>query len=149
MLEIGQLAPLFELPDDSGRQFLLASRRGSRMLLAFYPGDSTPVCTRQLCDYRDGIEEFSDLGVEVIGISGDGDASHRSFRAKYDLPFVLLSDTDLSVADAYGCKGLLGMKRGVFLINEQGLLQYLHVETMSLFRRSREELLDVIRELDG
>ncbi len=149
MLVTGQPAPLFELPDDKGGQFALASRRGSRVLLVFYPGDNTPVCTRQLCDYRDGIDEFSGLGVEIIGISSDDSASHGAFRARHNLPFILLSDGDLAVADSYGCKGLLGMKRGVFLVDEQGVLQYVHIEALAVFRRSRDELLDVIRVLDS
>ena len=149
MLETGQQAPPFELPDDRGGTFSLGSRLGNRVLLVFYPGDNTPVCTRQLCDYRDGIEEFSGLGVEVVGISADDAASHAGFRDKHDLPFILLSDVDLAVADSYGCKGLLGMKRGVFLVDELGMLQYVHVEALAVFRRSREELLEVIRTLGG
>ncbi len=149
MLEIGQPAPLFVLPDDQGEQFALVSRLGSRVLLVFYPGDNTPVCTRQLCDYRDGIEAFAELGVEVVGISGDDGDSHRKFRARYKLPFALLTDTGLSIAHSYGCRGMLGMKRGVFLVDEQGLLQYIHVETLAVFRRTREELLEVIGALDG
>lgn len=148
MLETGQKAPAFELPDDGGGTFTLASRHGSRVLLVFYPGDNTPVCTRQLCDYRDGIEEFSGLGVEVVGISGDDAQSHVGFREKHNLPFVLLSDVNLAVATEYDCKGIMGMKRGVFLVDESGTLQYVHVESLSLFRRSREELLGVIRALD-
>jgi peroxiredoxin len=148
MLTTGQQAPLFQLPDDQGGQFSLSSRRGSRVLLVFYPGDNTPVCTRQLCDYRDGIEAFSELGVEVVGISADDGDSHTSFRTKHKLPFVLLSDPDLQVAASYGCKGMLGMKRGIFLVDEAGLLQYIHVEALAVFRRSREELLEVISELD-
>lgn len=149
MLETGQQAPPFELPDDQGGLFELSSRRGKKVLLVFYPGDNTPVCTRQLCDYRDGIESFSELGVEVVGISIDDANSHRGFRDKHNLPFVLLSDADLSVADSYGCRGMLGMKRGVFLVDEQGVLQYVHVEVLAVFRRSRVELLEVIRALDG
>nr|WHW29684.1 putative peroxiredoxin [uncultured bacterium] len=149
MLEIGQSAPEFQLADDQGGSFTLASRRGSRVLLVFYPGDNTPVCTRQLCDYRDGIEAFSELGVEVVGISSDGIDSHQGFREKHKLPFVLLSDGDLTVAAQYDCKGMLGMKRGVFLVDEQGLLQYVHVEALAVFRRSSAELIDVIRALDG
>ena len=148
MLKTGQQAPQFQLPDDQGDIFDISSRAGSKVLLVFYPGDNTPVCTRQLCDYRDGIESFSDLGVEVVGISGDDADSHRGFREKHDLPFTLLTDTDLSVADTYDCKGLMGMKRGVFLVDEQGALQYIHVEALAVFRRSREELLEVIRKLE-
>ncbi len=145
----GQLAPDFVLKDDAGAPFRLSSRRGSRVLLVFYPGDDTPVCTRQLCDYRDGIEEFGGLGVEVVGISADDDQSHRRFRQKHRLPFVLLSDPDLEVAAKYGCKGLLGMKRGVFLVDSDGKIRYAHVESLAVFRRTREELIAAIRGLES
>jgi peroxiredoxin Q/BCP len=148
MIEAPQPAPDFSLPADDGGTFTLSEYRGEKVLLVFYPGDDTPVCTRQLCDYRDGIESFAGLGVRVVGISGDDLESHRSFRRKYDLPFVLLSDTGLTVAEAYGCRGALGMKRAVFLVDEQGLVQYAHVETLALFRRKATELIEVIRRLE-
>jgi peroxiredoxin Q/BCP len=102
-----------------------------------------------LCDYRDGTEEFADLGVRVVAISGDGAESHRKFRQKHDLPFTLLSDPGLKVAKSYDSKGLLMMKRSVFLIDESGIVRYAHTEALSLFRRHREELLEVIRDLDS
>ncbi len=146
-ISIGQRAPDFTLPDDKGRQFTLSGQSGRRTLLVFYPGDDTPVCTRQLCDYRDGIESFANLDVEVIGVSRDDAESHRRFRERHDLPFTLLSDPDMSVAERYGCRGMLGMKRGVFLIDETGLVQYAHIETIAAFRRRREELIEVIQSL--
>jgi thioredoxin-dependent peroxiredoxin len=118
-------------------------------LLAFYPGDDTPVCTAQLCDYRDGIEAFAGLGVDVVGISGDDAESHRRFRAKHDLPFVLLSDPRGTVARQYGAWGLMGMKRAVVLVDEVGVVRYEKVEAMALFRRSSEELIEVCRGLNG
>ena len=72
MIETSQPAPDFSLPADDGSTFTLSGQRGEKLLLVFYPGDNTPVCTRQLCDYRDGVEAFADLGVRVVGISGDG-----------------------------------------------------------------------------
>jgi peroxiredoxin Q/BCP len=146
-IRIDDPAPDFSLPDQDGRRFRLSERAGRRQLLVFYPGDDTPVCTRQLCDYRDGIEQFADLAVDVVGISADDADSHRRFREKHGLPFTLLSDPDLSVAERYGCKGLLGMKRGVFLIDESGIVRYAHVESVAVFRRSRDELIEVIRQL--
>ena len=146
-IQIGDPAPDFSLPDQDNRVFILSENTGKRLLLVFYPGDDTPVCTRQLCDYRDGIEQFSGLDVEVVGISGDDADSHRRFRDKHDLPFTLLSDSDLTVAGHYGCKGVLGMKRGVFLVDEQGTVRYAHVESVAVFRRSRDELLEVISKL--
>jgi peroxiredoxin Q/BCP len=149
MVRVSDKAPDFTLPGDRGETFSLSECRGSRVLLVFYPGDDTPVCTAQLCEYRDDIAEFADLGVQVVGISGDSLASHARFRRKYELPFVLLSDAGLSVARAWGCKGPLGMRRGVFLVDEKGIVRYAHVEALALFRRRAEELLAVLRDLDG
>lgn len=147
MLKVNDKAPLFVLQDDQGGQFSLAEQAGQRLLLVFYPGDNTPVCTKQLCDYRDGVEAFAGLGVKVVGISNDSAESHRKFRQKYDLPFTLLSDPDLEVAALYDSKGMLGMKRSVFLLDETGVIRYLHIESVALFRRKREELLEAIRKL--
>ena len=140
-LKVGDAAPEFELPDDAGRTYALKAQRGRRQLLVFYPGDDTPVCTAQLCDYRDGVEEFEGLGIEVVGISTDDAASHKRFRAKYDLPFRLLVDADAAVAKKYGAHGLMGTKRAVFLVDEHGRLAYAKVESVALFRRTREELV--------
>lgn len=146
-IKTGDPAPDFTLPDDAGGTFTLSDRRGQRLVLVFYPGDDTPVCTRQLCDYRDGVEQFRDLGVEVIGISRDDAESHRKFREKHGLPFVLLSDPDMSVAAEYDCRGLMGMKRGVFLLDEAQVVRYAHVEAVALFRRRREELVEAVENL--
>ena len=147
VLDPGAEAPDFSLPDQDGETFRLSAQRGQRLLLVFYPGDDTPVCTRQLCDYRDGLESFDDLGVRVIGISPDDADSHRRFRDKHGLPFTLLSDKDLEVASKYGCKALIGMRRGVYLLDEDLRIRYCHVEAVALFRRKREELIDAIRQL--
>lgn len=149
MVAVSDKAPDFSLQSDSGEDYKLSEHAGERVLLVFYPGDNTPVCTRQLCEYRDGIESFANLGVSVVGISSDDLESHQRFRSKHDLPFVLLSDPDLAVAKLYGSKGTFGMKRAVFLIDEQGLIRYAHIEALALFRRSAEELLEAISALDG
>ena len=149
MVETGSLAPDFTLVGDDNTPFTLSEHRGRRLLLVFYPGDDTPVCTRQFCDYRDGIESFAELGVDVVGINPAGLESHRRFREKHDLPFKLLSDPDLEVARAYGCKGILGVKRAVFLVDEQGVVRYAFVEALAMFRRTAEELVAVINELDS
>ena len=147
MLKLNDKAPQFVLEDEQGRPFNLSEQVGQKVLLVFYPGDNTPVCTRQLCDYRDGIESFAGLDVEVVGISNDSAESHRKFRAKHNLPFTLLTDADLKVAALYDSKGVLGMKRSVFLVDEQGVIRYLHIESVALFRRKREELLEAIRSI--
>ena len=147
MLQLNDMAPELSLMDEQGRAFTLSDHRGERLLLAFYPGDNTPVCTRQMCDYRDGVEAFAGLGVRVIGISTDSADSHRKFKAKHKLPFTLLTDTDMGVAERYDSKGLMGMKRSVFLIDEEGVIRYKHVESLAMFRRSRDELLKAIAGL--
>ena len=147
MINVNDKAPQFVLQDDAGNDFSLAEMTGQKILLVFYPGDNTPVCTKQLCDYRDGVEAFEGLGVEVVGISSDSADSHQKFRGKYRLPFTLLTDPDLKVAALYDSKGVLGMKRSVFLVDESGVIRYAHVESVSVFRRKREELLEVIANL--
>jgi peroxiredoxin len=147
MLQVSDKAPDFLLEDDQGGQFSLAAHAGEKILLVFYPGDNTPVCTKQLCDYRDGVEAFEGLGVKVVGISNDGAESHRKFREKHELPFTLLTDPNLEVAAKYDSKGMLGMKRSVFLVDEEGVIRYMHIESLALFRRTREELLQAISDL--
>jgi peroxiredoxin Q/BCP len=143
-LSPGQPAPDFTLVADDGRPWTLSAHRGRRVLLVFYPGDNTPVCTAQLCDYRDGIEAFEGLGVDVVGISTDSIESHRKFKEKHGLPFTLLTDKGGQVARAYGAWGMLGMKRAVFLVERDGLIAYAKVESVALFRRTRNELIEAI-----
>jgi len=149
MVKVNERAPDFVLQGDNGADYRLSDHAGEKVLLVFYPGDNTPVCTAQLCEYRDGIEEFAGLGVSVVGISSDGMESHQKFRAKHNLPFTLLSDPDLEVAKLYASKGALGMKRSVFLVDEEGVVQYAHIEALAIFRRKSKQLLEVIRGLDG
>lgn len=148
MLKLNDLAPDFTLNDDQGGQFKLSDFRGEKILLVFYPGDNTPVCTRQLCEYRDGVEAFAGLGVRVVGISKDDAASHQKFRARHNLPFTLLSDPELKVAELYDSKGIMGMKRSIFLVDEKGIIRYLHIESLALFRRSKDELVEAISRLE-
>ena len=148
MLKINDPAPDFSLHDEMGSTFRLSEHRGEKVLLVFYPGDNTPVCTKQLCEYRDGIEAFEGLNVRIVGISKDDASSHTKFREKHKLPFTLLSDPDLKVGSEYDSKGMMGMKRSVFLVDEKGLIRYLHVESLALFRRTKDELVEAIAALD-
>lgn len=148
MTAVNDKAPGFCLPGDNDEEYCLSDHAGQRVLLVFYPGDNTPVCTAQLCEYRDGIESFANLGVSVVGISSDDLESHKRFRSKHELPFVLLSDVHLEVAKLYGCKGTFGMKRAVFLVDEEGLVRYAHIEALAVFRRRADELLEAIEALD-
>jgi|CXWL01.1.fsa_nt_gi peroxiredoxin Q/BCP len=147
MIAIGDPAPEIQLEADDLSQFKLSDRRGQRTLLVFYPGDETPVCTAQLCEYRDGFDDYRELGVDVVGISKDSIASHQDFKRKRFLPFTLLSDPKLVAAKAYGSSGILGMKRSVFLVDEEGVIRYAHIEALALFKRSHEELIEAIRAL--
>lgn len=146
-LNLASPAPDFTLQADDGSKFSLSSQRGKRVLLVFYPGDETPVCTAQLCEYRDGFEDYQQLNCTVIGISSDDTASHQRFKQRRQLPFTLLSDPQLEVAALYGAKGLLGMKRACFLVDEHGVLRYQHIEATALFRRRQDELVEALRAL--
>jgi peroxiredoxin Q/BCP len=105
MLTVGSPAPDFTLTDDSGATVSLASLRGKQVVVYFYPKDDTPGCTKQACGVRDAWDAFTATGAVVLGVSPDGEASHAKFKAKFSLPFPLLSDPDHAVADAYGAWG--------------------------------------------
>jgi len=105
MLEPGDPAPPFTLPDTSGKQVSLKDFAGRDVILYFYPKDDTPGCTKEACGFRDAWTDLQDLGVVVLGVSGDDAASHAKFAAKYRLPFTLLSDPDHRVMTAYGAYG--------------------------------------------
>ena len=139
--EVGDRAPDFTLESTDG-----TIRHA--VLLVFYPGDETPVCTRQLCDYRDHLGTFRDLGVDVLAVNPQSLDSHRSFADKHELPFPLCSDADGGVCKAYGATGLFGMtKRALFLIGRDGCVAWKKVD-LPIFRRTADELREVIDGLD-
>lgn len=150
-VEVGQKAPDFELPDQDGQPVRLSEvLRQGPVMLVFYPGDFSPVCTRQLCSYRDHYEEFRELGFQILGISDDPVERHARFRQRQSLPFSLLSDRDHQVIDEYTGSGLLsagGANRGNFLFDTDQVVRYAHVEKIGLFRRKPEELLEAARSL--
>ena len=131
MLEIGMKAPDFTLPDKDGNLVSLSSFLGKRVVLYFYPRDNTPGCTRQACAFAGAYKGFQDKGVEVIGISKDSIASHQKFAEKYNLPFILLADTDLEVIKAYGVwqekknygKVSMGVVRSTYIIDAEGNIE--------------------------
>jgi peroxiredoxin Q/BCP len=145
-LEVGNTVPDFSLVTDNGKPFKLSSKIKNNVLLVFYPGDGTPVCTNQFNDYNKNIDKFKDLKVEIIGISMNDSQSHKSFKKAYDLPFTLLSDIDAKVAKEYDCYGWFGIKRGVFLINKNMELKYSHIESVSIFKRTASELVESIKK---
>ena len=128
MPEPGDAAPDIALPDETGAIHRLADQRGRWTIVYFYPADDTPGCTTEACQFRDLDEEVRDTGADVWGISPDGAASHRKFREKFDLPFLLLSDEDHAVAEAYGAWTLksnygreyMGIQRSSFLVDPDG-----------------------------
>ncbi|MBQ3507679.1 MAG: thioredoxin-dependent thiol peroxidase [Clostridia bacterium] len=130
MLQIGTQAPDFTLPDKDGNPVTLSSFRGKKVVLYFYPKDNTPGCTRQACAFAAQYDAFKASDIEVIGISKDSVASHMKFAAKYDLPFILLSDPERVAIEAYGVwqekkmagKIGMGMVRTTFVINEAGVI---------------------------
>ena len=131
MLEVGMKAPQFTLPDKNGNMVSLSDFLGQKVVLYFYPKDNTPGCTRQACAFALKNKEIENKNAVVIGISKDSVNSHLKFATKYNLPFVLLSDTELSAIQAYGVwqekklygKVSMGVVRTTFLIDEQGVIK--------------------------
>lgn len=123
VLAPGTPAPPFELPDQDGHLVSLASLAGSNVVLVFYPGDDTFVCTRQLCEFRDQWAAAQARNTKVFGVNPQKQASHAAFRQKYNLPFPLLVDAGQHVASAYHAKGLI-VRRTVYLVGASGLIRY-------------------------
>lgn len=127
-MKIGDKAPDFTLPDKDGKEISLSNYRGKKLILYFYPKDNTPGCTKQACNFRDNYPQIIEKGAEVIGISKDGENSHKSFAEKHQLPFVLLSDKEMEVIKMYDVwkekkmfgKTSMGVVRTTFLIDEDG-----------------------------
>ena len=131
MLEVGIKAPNFTLQDQHGSLVSLSDFQGKKVVLYFYPKDNTPGCTRQACAFALHHNAFAEQNAVVIGISKDSVASHLKFAEKYDLPFVLLSDPDHAVIEAYGAwqekknygKVSMGVVRSTYLMNEEGIIE--------------------------
>jgi len=142
--KVGEAAPDFEL-DGSDGPFKLSDHHGETVVLLFYPGDNTPVCTKQFCSYRDRAEDFSELDATVVGISSQDVESHSSFIAKHDLNVPLLADVDRAVAKAYGVHAsLLGTRRAVVIVDEDGIVRYRHDHTLGLDFQTVDELREAL-----
>jgi len=129
---VGEQAPDFTLDGTDG-PFTLSEHRGERVVLLFYPGDETAVCTRQFCSYRDNAEAFGALGATVVGISGKGVKSKQKFTEHHGLTVPLLADEDRAVAKAYGAwSRVLGTKRAVVIVDEQGIVRHRHDHALGL-----------------
>jgi len=122
-LPVGSKAPDFSLSDDSGATVTLASLRGKNAVIVFYPGDDTPTCTRQLCEFRDQWEQAKARNVVVYGVNPQGPTKHQKFRAKYNFPFPLLVDRGQQMGRLYQADGLI-VKRTVYLIGPDGTILY-------------------------
>jgi peroxiredoxin Q/BCP len=145
--QVGDEAPDFELEGTDGR-FRLSEHRGERVILLFYPGDNTPVCTRQFCSYRDKPEAFAALGVTAVGVSSQSVESHRDFRDKHGLNVPLLADTDGAVAKAYGAtRPVGGTNRVVVIVDEAGIVRYRHDPLVGLSYQTVEDLREALDSL--
>jgi len=125
-LQVGDRAPDYEGIDQNGKSVRSSDFVGSRpVVIFFYPKDNTPVCTKEACAFRDSYAKFSQIGAEVIGVSGDGEASHRGFAERYRLPFSLLSDTDGTLRAAFGVPKTLGLFPGrvTYVIDREGVIR--------------------------
>lgn len=130
-VKVGNTAPDFTLAADGGGEIKLSGLHGKKVVLYFYPKDDTPGCTKEACGFRDALPDFSRINAEIIGVSKDGVAKHDKFKAKYELPFTLLSDEDGKVCEAYGTwveksmygRKYMGIDRATFLIDEDGKLR--------------------------
>lgn len=144
-IKVGDPAPSFTLPGTGGRDYSLSEFAGKPLVIAFYPGDDTPVCTKQLNSYNDEFEEFENLDAAVIGISAQDVDSHEAFAAKHGFRFPLLSDVDKTVAAAYGTLGPLGFpRRSVFVVGADGRLTYVHRALAGVTYRSVQEITAAI-----
>jgi peroxiredoxin len=148
-MKTGDMAPEFVLKDDEGNNWTLSNYKGRTVVLLFYPGDNTPVCTAQLCSVRDHWSEYQATGAEVVGVSMDTVDSHAGFAEKNQLPLRLLSDSDGKVSAAYDMKSWLPGRsaRGVVVIDKEGKIAYHKVQTLSLFRPKDDEVLEAIKQV--
>jgi peroxiredoxin Q/BCP len=132
-LKVGDKAPAINAKDQNGNEISLAQFKGKKVVLYFYPKDSTPGCTKEACNFRDNYKPLQKKGYEVIGVSADSEKSHLKFIEKYELPFPLIADTDQKVVNDYGVWGLkkfmgreyMGINRTTFLIDEKGKIEKL------------------------
>ncbi len=147
-LDTGDEAPDFTLEGTKG-EFTLSEHRGERVVLLFYPGDDTTVCTKQFCSYRDATDDLADLDATIVGISTQDMDSHRAFTSKHNLTTQLLADPDHAVSDAYGvyAKRLSMAKRTVFIIDEDGRIAHRHANFMSMTYDDVEDLKQALAKL--
>jgi len=163
-VDVGDAAPDFELPGTDGESFKLSAQRGKNVVLAFYPGDATTVCTKQFCSYRDNSERIDQLDAEVIGISPQSVDSHERWVEEQELNLPLLADEDLAVSKSYGVTGWLGplarftelkdapggryIQRAIFVIDADGIVRYRHVSRTGSTFQTVGDLEKAVAALD-
>ena len=147
-LSVNEPAPDFTLKDGNGDDWRLSDQRGKVVVLLFYPGDETPVCTRQMCSVRDRWDDYLATGAEVVGISSDSIESHKKFAEHHNLPLRLLSDSERAVAKLYGAESLIPgrVARSVFVIDGKGILRYRDVRPVGLFKPKDDVTIAAIKE---
>jgi thioredoxin-dependent peroxiredoxin len=147
-LSVNDPAPDFTLKDGNGDDWRLSDQRGKVVVLLFYPGDETPVCTRQMCSVRDRWDDYLATGAEVVGISGDSIESHKNFAEHHNLPLRLLSDSERAVAKLYGAESFIPgrVARAVFVIDPKGILRYRDVRPIGLFKPKDDATIAAIKE---
>jgi len=132
-MKVGQKAPDFSVVDDAGKTVKLSDFKGKKVVLYFYPKDDTPGCTKEACNFRDGITEIKKQGAVVLGVSADSAESHKKFKAKFDLNFQLLADTDKKIVESYDVwkeksmygKKYMGIERTTYVIGEDGKISHI------------------------
>ena len=144
-------APEFQLPDQDGKiRSLTEFLKNGPVVVVFYPGDFTPVCTAQLCSYRDSSPELKNLGIQIVGISNDPPEKHKKFIAEYGFDFPLLTDADKQVAKAFGAtsKWMLGaVTRANFIVNSKGDIVFEHIDAIAVTHQKSENLKQTIQRL--
>lgn len=147
-LSVGDRAPEFTLPGTDDASYSLSDYAGRAVVLVFYPGDDTPVCTRQLNSYNDDLDQFAELDAQVLAISAQDVSSHEAFSTKHGFGFPLLADTDKEVAGLYGTLGPIGFpRRSVFIIDADGIVRYAHRAIAGLTFRPVSELVAELQKL--
>ncbi len=150
-MRMGENAPDFTLKDGDGNDWKLSEQNGKTVVLLFYPGDNTPVCTKQMCSVRDNWEDYAKTGAEVVGISTDSAESHKGFSQKYDLPLTLLSDETGEVIEKYNVKSWLPGRsaRAVVVVDKNGVIRHHQVQSLSVFRPKDDEVLKAIGQANA
>jgi thioredoxin-dependent peroxiredoxin len=143
--DIGQLAPEIDLLDGNSERWTLSRARGKVVALFFYPGDETPVCTKQMCSVRDNWARYQQTGAEVVAVNTDSVEKHRRFAANHKLPIRLLSDSERKTVRDYKMTNLFGTRRGVIVIDRDGVIRFRKV-VMPIFRPADDEVLEAINQ---